>query len=116
MCREVVAAVATAHQAQVVPHSRVVDKNWEGYLGSERSHPQVRVHSIGFQCWEDKNPSLLVVKTSGGWGGGRNCWIFRKLHLKGLHGLKMYMNPPTLGVNTRARAGRVPVAYGQWMK
>ena len=26
--------------AQVVPHSCVVDKNWEGYLGNEQSQPQ----------------------------------------------------------------------------
>ena len=50
------------------PHSRVVDKNWEGYLGSEGSLPQTRLHNPGFQCWEDKSPKLIAVKTSGGWG------------------------------------------------
>ena len=114
MCREVVAAVATAHQAQVVPHSRVVDKNWEGYLGSERSHPQVRVHSIGFQCWEDKNPSLLVVKTSGGWGGGRNCQIVRRLHVKGPH--RLTQTPPPAGFSTSAAAGGAPVTYREKVK
>ena len=48
---------------------------------------------------------------SGGWGSGRNCQIFRKLCLKDLHGLKMYANPPTLGLNTRATTGRATVSY-----
>ena len=37
-----------------VPHSRVVDKNQEVYLGGEQSQPQARLHSPGFQCQEDK--------------------------------------------------------------
>ena len=63
----------------VVPHPCVVDKNWEGYLGSKRYQPQARSHSPAFQLWEDKSPYLLVIKTSGGWGSRRNCWIFRRL-------------------------------------
>ena len=39
-----------------VPHSRMVDKNWEGYLGSEPSQPQAKSHSPGFHHWEDKSP------------------------------------------------------------
>ena len=41
---------------QVVPHSHVVDKNWEGYLGSEGSQHQDRPHSPGFQHQADKAP------------------------------------------------------------
>ena len=34
-----------------VPHSHVVDKNWEGYLGIQESQPQTRpLSSPGFQC------------------------------------------------------------------
>ena len=58
---------------QVVPHSHAVDKNWEGYLGSQQSQLQARLHNLGFQCQEDKASQLLAVKTSGGWTGGRNC-------------------------------------------
>ena len=58
---------------QVVPHPRVVDKNQEGYLRSERSQPHIRPRSPGFQCQEDKSPQLLALKISGGWGSGRNC-------------------------------------------
>ena len=39
---------------QPVPHSCIVDKNWEGYLGSEGSQPQARPHSTGFQHQDDK--------------------------------------------------------------
>ena len=60
----------------MVPHSHVVDKNWEGYLGSEPSQPQARLHSPSFQQWEDKLPLPLTLKTSGGWGGRRGGWIF----------------------------------------
>ena len=49
---EVVAAVAE----QVASHSRVVEKNQEGHLGSKCSQLQVRPHSPGFQCQEDKSP------------------------------------------------------------
>ena len=48
----------------------------EGYFGSERSQPQARQQSPGFQHWEDKSPLPLAVKTSGGWEGGRNFRIF----------------------------------------
>ena len=110
-------AVAVVEQAQaVVHHSYIVDKNQEGYLGREQSQPQARPHSPGFQHQEDKSPKLLAVKIIGGWGSGRNCWIFRKLCLKGPHGLKTYTNPPTLGFNTRAIARRALVTYGEWVK
>ena len=38
----------------MVPHSHMVDKNQEGYLGSEQSQPQARPHNPEFQCQEDK--------------------------------------------------------------
>ena len=38
---------AAAGLAQAVLHSRVVDRDQEGYLGSEQSHPQARLHSPG---------------------------------------------------------------------
>ena len=41
---------------QVVPHPRVVDKNWEGYLGSEGSQPYTRPPSPGIHHQEDKSP------------------------------------------------------------
>ena len=41
-------AVAT-DWAQVVPHSCMVDKSREGYLGSKWSQPQAGSHSPGFQ-------------------------------------------------------------------
>ena len=40
---------------RAVPHSCVVDKNQEGYLRSERSQPQARPHSPGFQHQKDKS-------------------------------------------------------------
>ena len=43
-----------ASAKQVVPHSRVVGKNREGYFGSEQSQPQARPHNPEFQCQEDK--------------------------------------------------------------
>ena len=98
------------------PTTQVVDKNQEGSLGSEQSNPQARPYHPGYQCWEDKFPKLLSVKTSGGWGGGRNCWIFRQLLLKGPHSLKTHANRPVLRFNTRATAGRVPVANGESVK
>ena len=45
-------AVIVVEWAQVVPHSHVVDKNQEGYLGSEQS--QAREYNPGFQSWECK--------------------------------------------------------------
>ena len=39
-----------------VPRPRVLDKNWKGYPRSERSQPQTRPPSLGFQCQEDKSP------------------------------------------------------------
>ena len=38
----------------VVPHSHEVYKNQEGYLGSQRSQPQARPHSPGFQHQKNK--------------------------------------------------------------
>ena len=99
-----------------VPHSHVVDKNWEGYLVSKQSQPQARPQSPGFQCQEDKPPKLLALKTSGGWDGRRNCWFPRRLHLKSPHRLRTYINPPTLAFSTRARARKAPVAYRKWVK
>ena len=67
----------------VVPHPCVVDKNWEGYLRSKQSTenqiPQPRVPVTG--RWI---PVPCKYKTSGGWGGRRNCRILRYLLLKGL--------------------------------
>ena len=45
-----------AKQALAAPHSCVVDKNQEGYLGSEQSQPQARPHSTGFRDQEHKSP------------------------------------------------------------
>ena len=45
----------------MVPHSRVVNKNQDGYLGSEQSQSQGRLHSLGFQYRESKSPLLLAV-------------------------------------------------------
>ena len=41
-------------EEQVVPHSCVVDKNWEGHLGREQSQLQARLCSLGFQHQEIK--------------------------------------------------------------
>ena len=67
-----------------VPNPDAVDKNQEGYLGSKGSQPHTRPPTPGFQCQEDKSPSLLIVKSSGVWGGRRNCRILRSLLFKGL--------------------------------
>ena len=67
---------------QQFPHSRVVAKNQEGYLGSEQSQPQARLCSPGFQLQEGKASRLLAVKTSGGWGSRRNCWFLRRVCLR----------------------------------
>ena len=61
---------------QMVPHSYVVGKNQEGYFGSERSQPQARPHSPGFQHWEDRSLLSLTGKPSGHWGDRRNSQIF----------------------------------------
>ena len=37
------------------PNSLVVNKNWEEYLGSQKSQPQAGPHSPGIQCQEDKS-------------------------------------------------------------
>ena len=50
LCRE-----ATAVVESVVPHSCVVDKNWEDTFGA--SDPSLRPdHSPGFQCQEEEFP------------------------------------------------------------
>ena len=36
-------------------HTRVVDKNQEGYLRSKGYQPHTRLPSQGFQCQEDKS-------------------------------------------------------------
>ena len=41
---------------QAVPRSHVMDKNQEGYLGSEGFQPQTRPPSPGFQHQNDKSP------------------------------------------------------------
>ena len=94
----------------------MVGKNQEGYIGSEQSQLQARPRSPGFQHAEDKAPLLLALKSSGGWGSGRNYWFLRRVHLKALHGLRTYANPPTLGITTRATARRVLVTYRKWVK
>ena len=102
--REVLSLVwhrEVAVEEWAVPWSRELDKNWEGYLRSEQSQPQARLHSPGFQHQEDKYLSLLAVKTSGGWRSRRYCGILRRLHLKGPHRLKMYADPAPLGFSTR---------------
>ena len=68
---------------QAVPHPPVVDKSLEGYFRSEGSQPHIRLLSPWFQRQEDKSPYFLTVKTSGGWGGRRDCRILRSLLLKG---------------------------------
>ena len=91
-------------------------KIWEGYLGSEQSQPHARPHSPGFKHLEHKSPLLLTVKTSGGRDSRRNCWVFRRLRLKGPNNLRKYANPRTLGFSTRATGGRATVAYREWVK
>ena len=103
-------------------HGKAVAVEWEVphmwwiKIRRKQLEPQTRSPSPGFQCQEDKLPQLLAIKTSGSWGSGRNCWIFRRVHLKGLHRLWMYIKLPTLGFTTRAIAGRVPVIYRKWVK
>ena len=77
--REVLSLVwhrEVAVEEWAVPWSRELDKNWEGYLRSEQSQPQARLHSPGFQHQEDKPPLPPAVKTGGCWGSRRNCCIF----------------------------------------
>ena len=49
-CSEVAAEKQQQWQSveQAVPHSPVVDKNWEGHLGSELSQAQARPYIPGF--------------------------------------------------------------------
>ena len=54
--RQVWHGEAAAAAEKTVPHSCVVDKNWERYLGSKQSKSQDRLHSSGFQCQENKLP------------------------------------------------------------
>ena len=49
---------------ELFPHPCVVDKVWEGYLGSKESQPHTRPTSPGFQGQEDKSPQLLAAKPS----------------------------------------------------
>ena len=83
----------------VVPHSCMVDKSQERYLRSEQSQPQARPHSPESQHRDDRSPSLLAVETSGGWGGRRNCRIFRRVYLKDWNRLKMYAIPRHSGTH-----------------
>ena len=46
-------------------HPHLVDKIWEGCLGSEESQPHTRAPGPWFQCQEDKSPKLLAAKTKG---------------------------------------------------
>ena len=107
MCiAEAVAAVVES----AVPHSCVVHKSQEGYLGIPDHKAQ------GSKCWEDKSPSLLAVKISGGWGSRRNCQIFRRVCLKVQHRLRTASISPTLGFTTRETFGRALVASRKWVK
>ena len=45
---------SSSRMARMVPHSRVGDKNKDGYLGSKRSQSQTRLYSPGFQHQENK--------------------------------------------------------------
>ena len=85
-------------------------------LGANDPNPRTDCTSQGSSARKINPHNFQLKKTVGTGGSRRNCWIFRKLHLKGLHTLKMYANPPTLGFNTRATVGRAPVAYGEWVK
>ena len=54
---------------RTVPHLRVVDKNQEGYLGSEQSQPQPKPQSPGFQHWKKKKTITSGYKNL--WGLGQ---------------------------------------------
>ena len=47
------------------PHLHVAEKYQQRYLRSEGSQPQPQPPPQGFQCQEDKSPSLLAAKISG---------------------------------------------------
>ena len=72
-------------------------KIWEGHLKSEGPHPHTRPASLGFQCHEDKSPLLVVVKTSGDWGCGRQtAKSLRQFLLKGMHTDLLGLTPSEL--------------------
>ena len=59
---------------------------WQIKIGRdtcEASHPSPSP-DCATQCSSARNKAslLLAVKTSGIWGGKRNCWFFRRVHLK----------------------------------
>ena len=101
---------------RLVPHTCVVDKNWEGYLGSEGSQPHTSPLSPGSKCQEDRSPSALSsgCKASRKWVCGRNCGILRHLLLKGPQWT--YIDSLSLGSSFRAAAWRAPVAYREEWK
>ena len=102
---------------QAVPHPHVVDKYWEGYLGSEGSQPQTRPPSPGFQYQEGKPPSRLAVKMSGGWDSRRNSRTLRSCLLKDPPTTNLgHTDPPPLGFSTRQTAGRVPAATEKYQE
>ena len=96
-----------------VPHSHVVDKNWEGYFRCTGLLAQTRLPSSpGFQHLKD-NPQNIWMWKKWALGCGRNCQIIRRLILKVLHRRRIYKDSPPLGFSTRATAGRAQVAYGE---
>ena len=70
-------------------------------MGVSDSSPRPGSAAQGSSTGKINPHNVQLQKPVGGWGSGRNCKIFRKLHLKGPHSLKMHANPPTLGFNTR---------------
>ena len=66
-----------------VPHSHVVDKNWEGYFRCTGLLAQTRLPSSpGFQHLKDKSPEHLDVKKVGA-GVWKKLPDYQETHLKG---------------------------------
>ena len=94
----------------LAPHPCVADKKQEGYLGNKGSQPHIRPPGSGFQCWENKSPWLLAVKTSGDGVSGRNCWIPRQFLLKGPHTDLLRLTPAEL----QRQGSSLKVTTGIW--
>ena len=85
-------------------------------LGASNPSPRPDHTAQGSSARKITTHNFWLQKPVGVGDGRRNSQIFRRLHLKGPHGLRTYTNPPTLGFTTRATAGMVPVIYGEWLR
>ena len=102
-------------QNRLVPHPRVVDKNFRGDISGVRSPSPHRPTSLGFQCQEDKSPQLPAAKTSWNWVGGRNFWRPKQFLLKNPQQTHLFRLTPSQ-LQHRGSSLKGPVLYKEKLK